>query len=427
MPKTLIEKILEAHAIKKEGNFIYAQIDFMFSNDITGPLAVRKFEEAEFDKVEHPQKICFICDHFTPARDKTAANNVKLLKEFCRRFKIKNFFDIDRAGIEHAFLPQAGFVFPGELLIGADSHTCTHGALGAAAFGVGSTDLAVAMYNGCSWFRIPSTLKFVYKGRLKPYVSAKDIILYTIGQIGVDGALYKVMEFAGPIIRKMNMDGRFTLCNMAVEGGAKTGLIAPDKISLRYLSKIDSLKSKMRKIAKVVENFAEDKRANYERIYEWDLTKLEPQVSVPHLPSKTKNVSELSKVKIDQVVIGSCTNGRLSDLKEAALILAGKKVKKGVRAIVFPATSDIYQEALRRGIIKVFLDSGFIISPPTCGPCLGGHMGVLAEGEIAVSTTNRNFVGRMGSPESLVYLASPAVAAASAIKGRIAHPREVKR
>ncbi len=420
---SLIEKILIRHSSKKKlEDFAYAKVDFAFSNDITGPLAIKEFENNGFGEVFNPNKIAFVCDHFTPARDLKTANNVKYIKQFCKKHKIKNFFDINHCGIEHSFLPEQGFFTPGDLVLGADSHTCTHGALGAAAFGVGSTDLAGAMFSGRVWLKKPAVVKFLYTGRLNKWVSAKDLILWTISRIGVDGATYKVMEFCGPVIEKMSMDGRFTICNMAVEAGAKTGIIAPDETTYSYLSQTSRLRGKIFKTKKWLFS---DKDAVYEDVLEIDVSKIPPIVSVPHLPGNGRPVETLSKVKVNQVVIGSCTNGRLSDLETAAKILRGKKVKKGLRVIIFPATYNIYKQALQKGYISIFLDSGCIISPPTCGPCLGGHMGVLAEGEVAVSTTNRNFIGRMGSPKSFVYLSSPAVAAASALTGRITHPREV--
>lgn len=423
MGLTLVEKILLKHsAEKKLGDFVYADVDFCFSNDITGPIAVKEFSRIGRNRVFNTDKVSFVCDHFTPARDLKTANNVVLLQEFSERLKIKHFFDINHCGIEHAFLPEKGFIRPGYLVVGADSHTCTHGAIGAASFGVGSTDLAAAMASGKCWFRVPKTIKFVYKGKLSKWVSAKDVILYTIGRIGVDGALYKVMEFSGEVIKRMGMDGRFTICNMAVEAGAKTGIIEPDNKTFRYLKKTERLRSYN---PANIKEYKGDSSAVYDKVYEWDLSGLEPQVSCPHLPSNTKPVSKLRKVKLDQVVIGSCTNGRISDLKEAAGILRNKKVKSNLRVIIIPATPLIYKHALDRGWIDIFVKAGCIVSPPTCGPCLGGHGGVLGKGEIALSTTNRNFIGRMGSPDSFVYLSSPKVAAASAIKGRIAHPEEV--
>jgi len=419
MGLTIVEKILLAHsAVKKLENFIYAKVDFCFGNDITAPLAVKEFQKAGFRSVFDPKRIGFICDHFTPARDVKAANNVQLLRDFSAKFKIKHFYDIDRCGVEHVFLPEKGLVKAGDLIIGADSHTCTYGALGAASFGVGSTDLAAAMKEGRCWLRLPQTIKFIYEGKLSPWLSGKDLILHTIGRIGVDGALYKVMEFSGSIIRKLAMDDRFTMCNMAIEAGAKTGIIEPDNKTLAYLKQANP---KLKKIELV----SNDAGASYSRIVEIDVSQLEPQVACPHLPSKVRPVGTLRAVGLDQIVIGSCTNGRLSDLAIAARILKGKTIKKGLRVIVIPATPLVYRQAAERKYLQIFLQAGCIVSAPTCGPCLGGHTGILAKGETALATTNRNFIGRMGHPESFVYLSSPAVAAASALTGRITHPGEV--
>ncbi len=429
MGLTLIEKILLRHSSSKKKmleDFVYAQIDFAFSNDITGPLAVKEFTKAGFAKVFNPRKIAFVCDHFTPARDLKTANNVQLLRAFCEKFGIPHFFDIDRCGIEHTFLPEQGFFQPGDLIIGADSHTCTHGALGVAAFGVGSTDLAAGFFSGKCWFKTPSTIRYVYTGKLNPWVGGKDLILYTIAQIGVDGALYSVMEFSGPVIRSMGMDGRFTMCNMAVEAGAKAGIIEPDAHTVSFLKAVSQGKSGGFTLQKnALHVLRGDPDARYADIREYDITKLEPFVAAPHLPSNGQAVSAFKNIKVHQVIIGSCTNGRLEDLKVTATILKGKKIKKGVRTIIFPATYEVYRAALQKGYLQACVDAGCIVSPPTCGPCLGGHMGILADGEVALATTNRNFIGRMGSPKSFVYLSSPAVAAASAVKGRIAHPEEV--
>ncbi len=420
MGLNIIEKILLKHSGKgKLEDFVYAKVDLAFANDITGPLAVKEFNKIGVDKVFNRNKVSFVCDHFTPARDLTSANNVAMLREFSKKVGLRNFFDIDECGIEHAFLPEQGFISPGGLIIGADSHTCTYGALGAASFGVGSTDLAAAMATGKCWFKVPESIKFIYKGELPFWTDAKDLILYTIGNIGVDGALYKAMEFSGPVIESMGSDGRFTMCNMAIEAGGKTGIIEPDTNTKKYIGKRD-LKYKP-------EFFASDKDAVYSDVYEWDVSNLEPQVSCPHLPSNTKDVGELKEVKLDQVVIGSCTNGRMSDLRVAADLLKDKKVSENLKVIVIPATPTIYSQALDEGLMEIFLKAGCIVSPPTCGPCLGGHMGILAQGKVALATTNRNFIGRMGNPKSFVYLSSPAVAAASAVKGRIAHPAEIKK
>lgn len=432
MGLTLIEKIFLKHSLsKKLEDFIYAKVDFCFGNDITAPLAVKEFLNAGFNSVFNPKKIGFICDHFLPARDLKAANNVKILEDFSRRFRIKHFYNIDKCGIEHAFLPELGVIRPMDLIIGADSHTCTYGALGAAGLGVGSTDLAGAMKEGRCWLRVPRTIKFIYKNKLPRWIGGKDLILATIGKIGVDGALYKVMEFSGSAIRNSDIDSRFTMCNMAVEAGAKTGIIEADEKTLSYLQKMQNVKCKMQNYLPAKDGQAKlkslkaDKDARYEDVIEIDVGRLEPQVACPHLPSNVKPVGALRKVRLNQVVIGSCTNGRISDLRMAAKILRGKKVKKGLRVVVIPATPKIYQQAEKERLIKVFVQAGCIVSPPTCGPCLGGHMGILDKGETALATTNRNFIGRMGSPESFVYLSGPAVAAASAIKGRITHPDEI--
>jgi len=419
MGLTLIEKIFRKHSLSKRlEDFIYAKVDFCFGNDITAPLAVKEFRQAGFRKVFDKSKIGFICDHFTPARDLKAANNVKALKEFAKAFKIKHFYDIDKCGVEHVFLPEAGIVKPMDLVIGADSHTCTYGAIGAASFGVGSTDLAAAIATGKCWFKVPETIKFVYKGKFPDWVGGKDLILHTIGKIGVDGALYKIMEFSGPAIKNLGMDDRFTMCNMAIEAGGKGGIIEPDEKTLDYARKVNP-KIKNIKIER------SDADAKYSKIINIDVSRLKPQVACPHLPSNVKSVDKCKKVRIDQVVIGSCTNGRISDLEVSAKILKGKRVKKGLRAIVIPATPKIYQEAEKKKYLEVFHQAGFIVSPPTCGPCLGGHTGILDKGEVALATTNRNFIGRMGHPGSFVYLSSPAVAAASSITGRITNPSEV--
>ena len=420
MGLTLIEKILLKHSLSgKLEDFIYAKVDFCFGNDITAPLAVKEFRRSGFKKVFNKSKIGLICDHFTPARDLKAANNVKILREFAKDFKIKHFYDIDKCGVEHAFLPEAGLVKPMDLLIGADSHSCTYGALGAASFGVGSTDLAAAIAAGKCWFRVPETIKFIYKGKFPAWVGGKDLILHTIGKIGVDGALYKIMEFSGPAIRNLEMDDRFAMCNMAIEAGGKGGVIEPDKKTIDYARKANP-KIKNIKIEK------SDPDAKYSKVVNIDVSKLKPQVACPHLPSNVKSVDECKMVKIDQVVIGSCTNGRISDLEVSAKILKGKKIKKGLRAIVIPATPKIYQEAERKKYLEIFHKAGFIVSPPTCGPCLGGHTGILDKGEVALATTNRNFIGRMGHPKSFVYLSSPAVTAASSITGRITDPGSMR-
>ncbi|MCD6080781.1 MAG: 3-isopropylmalate dehydratase large subunit [Candidatus Omnitrophica bacterium] len=426
MGMTIAEKILARHAGRKKvipGEYILAKVDLSFANDITAPLAIK-----EFQKLNKPifsrTKIALVPDHFTPNKDIRSAHQVKILREFADKFRIRNYFSQGEVGIEHALLPEKGLIKPGDLVIGADSHTCTHGALGAFATGMGSTDIAFSWLSGKCWIRVPSSIKFIYRGRLKRWVTAKDIILFTIGDIGVDGALYKVMEFTGPVIDDMNMDGRFTLCNMAIEAGGKAGIINPDDKTLEYLK--GKLKSdEIRKLKKKIAEIRSDADARYSQIREYNLSDLQPVVACPHLPSNIKLVSELNKVKIDQAVIGSCTNGRIQDLRLAAKVLRGRKVHKNVRLLIFPVTPQVYYQAMKEGLIEIFLKAGGVISPPTCGPCLGGHMGVLAEGEVAIATTNRNFRGRMGHPDSRVYLSNPAVAAASAIKGRIAHPEEL--
>ncbi len=417
--KTLSEKILSAHVESgevKAGDLVEARVDFAFGNDITAPIAIKIFKETGARRVFDPYRIALIPDHFTPNKDIASANQVKILRDFAREQGLPYFFEVGRVGIEHALLPEQGLVLPGDVIIGADSHTCTYGALGAFATGVGSTDLAAAMITGKVWFRVPETIKFIFKGTLKPWVSGKDLILYTIGQIGVDGARYRAMEFTGEVIEKLPMADRFTICNMAIEAGAKTGLITPDSITKEFVKP---------RAQRPYKFYSPDENANYERVFEWDISELEPLVAFPHLPENVRPVTEAKNIKIDQVVIGSCTNGRLEDLRMAAKILKGKKVHPRVRCLIFPATPEIYKQAMEEGLFKIFVDAEATVSPPTCGPCLGGHMGILAKGERALATTNRNFVGRMGDPKSEVYLSNPAVAAASAILGRIAHPDEV--
>ncbi len=420
MPMTLAEKILAAHTDRSDvhpGELLEVPVDFCFGNDITAPIAIQAFRESGARKVFDPQRVALIPDHFTPNKDIASAMQVKMLRDFAREFHIPHYFEVGRMGVEHALLPELGLVLPGDVIIGADSHTCTYGALGAFATGVGSTDLAAAMITGTTWFKVPASLKFVYHGRLKPWVGGKDLILYTIGQIGVDGARYMAMEFAGPVIDTLPMSHRMTMANMAIEAGAKVGLMAPDEITRRYVES---------RAQRPYRFFASDADARYEAVYDWDVSTMDPMVALPHLPENVKPVTDLPAIAIDQVVIGSCTNGRLEDLREAAAVLKGRKVHSSVRCLVIPATPKIYQEALNEGLIQIFLDAEAAVSTPTCGPCLGGHMGILAAGERAVATTNRNFVGRMGHPESEVYLSSPAVAAASAVLGRIAHPDEVR-
>ncbi len=417
---TLAEKIL-AVKLNREfvepGELVEVPVDLTLANDITAPLAIKTFESTKIGKVFDPEKIVLVMDHFTPNKDIKSAEQVRICREFAKKHKIVHYYEGGNCGIEHALLPELGLVGPGDIVIGADSHTCTYGALGAFATGVGSTDLAAGWITGKTWFKVPETIKFVYYGKLNPWVTGKDLILYTIGDIGVDGALYKAMEFTGPAIKKLSMAERFTMANMAIEAGGKVGLIEPDKKTLAYI------KNRFKREPLILKA---DKKAKYAEIREYDVSKIDLVVALPHLPSNVKPVKELSeKIFIDQVVIGSCTNGRLEDLAIAAKILKNRKVNSNVRCIIIPATPNIYYQALKRGYIRTFIEAGAIVSPPTCGPCLGGHMGILAKGERAVATTNRNFVGRMGHPESEVYLAGPAVAAASAVLGYIGTPEEL--
>jgi len=418
MSHTIAEKILLAHSGRKDispGEFIEAKLDLALGNDITAPIAIEEFKKAGFKKVFDRNKIVLVPDHFAPAKDLRSANQCKILADFAKEQKIKNYFEVGCMGIEHALLPEQKLVLPGDLVIGADSHTCTYGAMGCFATGVGSTDLARAFVDGKCWFKVPASIKFIYKGKLNKWVGGKDLILFTIGNIGVDGALYKVMEFTGPAIRNLGMDDRFAMSNMAIEAGGRAGIIEPDGITLKYVEP-SPRKYKI---------YKSDIDAVYDKIYEYDVSKIEPLVACPSLPSNVKPASELNKVTLDQVVIGSCTNGRISDLRIAAKLLKGRKVKPGLRLIIIPATQKIYLEAVKEGLAEDFVKAGGVFSTPTCGPCLGGHMGILTEGESCLATTNRNFIGRMGHPKSFVYLSSPAVAAASAVKGRIAHPDEL--
>ncbi len=419
MGMTITEKILANHAGKnfvEPGELIMADVDLALANDITGPVAIEEFKKAGGEKVFNQEKIALIPDHFAPNKDIKSAELCKSLREFAKEQNILHYYEVGRMGIEHALLPEQGIVLPGDLVIGADSHTCTYGALGAFSTGVGSTDLAFAMMTGQCWFKVPETIKFVYYGKLNKWITGKDLILHTIGDIGVDGALYKAMEFTGDAISSLSMDGRLTMANMAIEAGAKNGIINPDDITLKYI------RSRAKRPYNI---FKSDENAKYADIIEYNVENMQPKVALPHLPENVVDVDEASNIQIDQVVIGSCTNGRLEDMRLAASVIKGHKVHPYVRMIVIPATQQVYQEMMREGITEIFIEAGAAVSTPTCGPCLGGHMGVLAKGEKAVSATNRNFVGRMGHPESEVYLASPLVAAASAIKGRIAHPKEV--
>ena len=416
---TITEKILAHHAGLDEvvpGDLINARVDLVLANDITAPIAIREFERIGAKGVFDPDRIAFIPDHFAPQKDIKAAEQCKLLRDFSHENKLSLYFEVGRMGVEHALLPEQGLVLPGDLVIGADSHTCTYGALGAFATGVGSTDVAAAMATGQCWFKVPESMKFIYYGRLNPWVGGKDLILHTIGDIGVDGALYRAMEFDGETIRALPMHGRLTMCNMAIEAGGKSGIIVPDEITESYVK--DRAK-------RPYSFYSSDPDAEYVDIREYDCSRIEPLVACPHLPSNVRPARELADITIDQVVVGSCTNGRLEDLREAAMVIKGRKVNPNVRMIVIPATQQIYRDAMKEGLLEIFIDAEAVVSTPTCGPCLGGHMGILAKGERALATTNRNFVGRMGHPESEVYLSNPAVAAASAVLGRIGLPEEL--
>jgi len=419
MPKTISEKILADHAGKSEvfpEELVEVRIDFALGNDITAPLAIEAFRRAGAKKVFDRERISLVPDHFVPNKDIASAIQARMMSEFAKEFDLPYYFEVGRMGVEHALLPEQGLVLPGDVVIGADSHTCTYGALGAFATGVGSTDLAAAMITGRIWFKVPPSIKFIFRGKLRPWVGGKDLILYTIGQIGVDGARYRAMEFAGELIDSLPMADRFSMCNMAIEAGAKVGIITPDSITEQYVST---------RAKRPYKFYRSDPGAAYEAVYEWDLSNIEPLVALPHSPQNVKQVTQIPKTPIDQVVIGSCTNGRLEDLRLAAQVMKGRKVARGLRCIVIPATQQVYLEAMQEGLLQIFIEAEAAVSTPTCGPCLGGHMGILAPGESAVATTNRNFVGRMGHVDSKVYLANPAVAAASAILGRIAHPEEV--
>ncbi len=416
MAMTMTQKILAAHAgldSVKAGQLIEAKLDLVLGNDITSPVAIKEFARFNCGKVFDRDKIALVPDHFTPNKDIKAAEQCKMIREFACKMDITNYFEIGEVGIEHALLPEKGLVVAGDAVIGADSHTCTYGALGAFSTGVGSTDMAAAMATGKAWFKVPSALKFNLTGRLNGYASGKDVILHIIGMIGVDGALYKSMEFTGDGLKNLSMDDRLCMANMAIEAGGKNGIFDVDDRTVEYI------KQHSKKPYKI---YKADADAEYEKVYDIDLSKIRPTVAFPHLPDNTRTIDEAGDVKIDQVVIGSCTNGRIEDLRAAAAILKDRHVKKGVRCIVIPGTQKIYLQAIHEGLVDIFVNAGAIFSMPTCGPCLGGHMGILAKGERAVSTTNRNFVGRMGHPESEVYLASPAVAAASAVAGKIQNP-----
>ncbi len=416
---TMVEKILAAHAGKEKvtaGELVNAKVDLALGNDITAPVAIKEFERFGLDRVFDPQKIVLVPDHFTPNKDIASAEQVMVLRRFAEKYGIEHYFEVGRMGVEHALLPEQGLVGPGMVIIGADSHTCTYGAVGAFATGVGSTDLAAAMAIGEAWFKVPYTLRFEYEGKLAEWVSGKDLILYTIGQIGVEGARYRAMEFAGSAIDNLSMDGRLTMANMAIEAGGKCGYMQPDQITFDYLE--GRFKAPYTPVYS-------DPDAVYEKVYHFDVDQLEPQIAFPPSPDNVHPVSAAKGIAIDQVVIGSCTNGRIEDLRIAASVIRGKKVHPRVRLLVIPATQEIYRQAMEEGLLSAFIDAEAAVSTPTCGPCLGGHMGILASGEKALATTNRNFVGRMGHPESEVYLSNPAVAAASAVAGSIVHPEEV--
>lgn len=419
MGMTMTQKILAKHAgldHVEVGQLIEAKVDMVLGNDITTPVAITEFEKAGFTQVFDKDKISIVLDHYTPCKDIKSAELCLQARNFAHKHEITNFFDVGQMGVEHALLPEKGLCAPGEIIVGADSHTCTYGAVGAFSTGIGSTDMAAAMATGLLWFKVPAAIKVTLKGKLQPYVSGKDVILHLIGEIGVDGALYQSLEFTGEGVASLSMDDRFTISNMAIEAGGKNGIFPVDEKTMEYISG---------RVNRPCEAFEADPDAVYAREVVIDLDKLEPTVAMPHLPENTKVVSEVAGLPINQVVIGSCTNGRISDLRAAAQVLKGRKVAGGVRCIVIPATQEIVLQAMQEGLIQTFIESGCAVSTPTCGPCLGGHMGVMANGEKCVATTNRNFVGRMGGITSEIYLASPAVAAASAIAGKIADPREV--
>ena len=419
MGMTMTQKILAAHAgleSVKAGQLIEAKLDLVLGNDVTTPVAIKEFNKIGVDKVFDKDKVAIVPDHFTPNKDIKSAEHCKLVREFAHCKEVTNYFEVGQMGIEHCLLPEKGLVVPGDVVIGADSHTCTYGALGAFSTGVGSTDMAVGMARGVAWFKVPSALKFVLKNKPAKWVSGKDFILHIIGMIGVDGALYKSMEFAGDGLQYLTMDDRFTIANMAIEAGGKNGIFPVDDKTIEYVKEHSN---------KEWTKFEADEDAEYDAVYEIDLSKLRPTIAFPHLPENTKTVDEAKGLEMDQVVIGSCTNGRISDMRIAAQVLKGKKINPNIRAIILPGTQKVWLQCVEEGLAQIFVEAGCVFSTPTCGPCLGGHMGILAKGERALSTTNRNFIGRMGHPESEVYLASPAVAAASAITGKITDPEEV--
>jgi len=426
MGHTLAEKIIAAHLERGAdspaevwpGDLVEVAVDLVLANDITAPIAIGEFDKLGVAQVFDPERVVLVPDHFTPNKDIRSAEQCRILREFAKAQHLTHYFEVGRVGIEHVLLPEQGLVVPGDIVVGADSHTCTYGALGALATGMGSTDIAVAMATGRAWIRVPETIRVVYRGRLQPWVGGKDLILYTIGQIGVSGARYKSVEFVGPVIDELSMAGRLTMANMAIEAGGKAGLFAVDDVTRAY---VDGRATRPYRV------YHADADAAYADVIEVDVDEIEPQVAFPHLPENVRPVSEAGDVQIDQVVIGSCTNGRLEDLRVAAELLRGRQVDANLRCIVIPGSQAVYLDAVREGLVEVFVTAGAVVSAPTCGPCLGGHMGVLAAGERAVSTTNRNFRGRMGHPDSEVYLAGPAVAAASAVAGHIAAPEEVLR
>ena len=419
MGMTMTQKILAAHAgldEVKAGQLIMADLDFVLGNDITSPVAINEFHKAGFSDVFDKNKVTMVMDHFAPNKDIKAATQCKQCRDFCGEHSITHFYDVGNMGIEHALLPEKGLVAPGDCIIGADSHTCTYGALGAFSTGVGSTDMCAGMAKGKAWFKVPSAIKFNITGKLPKYSAAKDVILHIIGMIGVDGALYRSMEFSGDGLKNLTMEDRLCMANMAIEAGAKNGIFAVDEVTLEYV------KGRVDREYKV---FEADADAEYDEVYDIDLSQIKPTVAFPHLPENAKTFDEIGDVKIDQSVIGSCTNGRIEDLRAAAEILKGRKVAKNVRCIVIPATQAVYMQAMEEGLLKIFIEAGCAVSTPTCGPCLGGYIGILAKGERSIATTNRNFVGRMGHPESEVYLASPYVAAASAVTGKISQLSEL--
>lgn len=425
MAMTMTQKILAAHSGNesvKTGQFIEADLDVVLANDITGPVAIKEFAKMGAKEVFDKMKVVLVPDHFTPNKDIKAAEQCKMLREFADKQEIENYFEVGKMGIEHALLPEQGIVTAGDVIIGADSHTCTYGALGAFSTGMGSTDIAAGMARGKAWFKVPAAIKFNLTGKLNEWVSGKDVILYIIGKIGVDGALYKSMEFIGEGLGSLSMDDRFTMANMAIEAGAKNGIFMVDEKTLKYIEEHKNENPELKKEMKI---FEPDEDAEYDETYNINLSEIRPTVAFPHLPENTRSIDEVGDIKIDQVVIGSCTNGRIQDMRETADILKGKRVAPNLRCIIFPGTQEVYLECIRNGWAEIFVEAGAVLSTPTCGPCLGGHMGILAAGERAVATTNRNFVGRMGHVDSEIYLSSPAVAAASAVTGYIADPNKV--